>query len=131
MSQANVDALREAIEAYNRHDLGGFLALMHDDVEARPRMAGVEGAYRGHDGIRRWWASAQEAFPDFGTEVFEVRDLGERTLAELRNYGRGAAGGTPVDQESWHVAEWRDGKIAWWGAYASEAEALEAAGVQE
>jgi hypothetical protein len=40
MSKENVDALREAIDAYNRHDLGGFLGLMHDDVEARPRRAG-------------------------------------------------------------------------------------------
>ena len=131
MSQENVDALREALEAYNRHDLGAFLALMHDDVEAHPRMAGVEGVYRGHDGIRRWWASARDAFPDFSTDVFEVRDLGDLTLAELRNRGRGAAGGTPVEQESWHVAQWHDRKVVWWGAYATEAQALEAAGAGE
>jgi hypothetical protein len=29
------------------------------------------------------------------------------------------------------VAEWRTGKIVWWGAFASEAEALEAAGLRE
>jgi ketosteroid isomerase-like protein len=91
MSQQNVDALREAIEAYNRHDLG----------------------------------------PDFSTELREVRALGDLTFAELRNRGRGAAGGTPVEQESWHVARWRDGKVVWWGAYATEAQALEAAGPGE
>jgi hypothetical protein len=67
VSQENIDALREAVKAYNRHDLGAFLALMHDDVVAYPRMAVVEGACRGHDGIRRWWANAQAAFPDFAT----------------------------------------------------------------
>jgi ketosteroid isomerase-like protein len=128
MSRRNVELAYEAFDAYNRHDLGAFLALMHDDVEAKPRMAAVEGPYRGHDGIRRWWASANAAFPDFGTDVLEIRDLGDFTLAEIRNRGRGAVGGTPVEQESWHVAEWRDGKIVWWGAYGTEAEALEAAG---
>jgi hypothetical protein len=42
MSQENVDALHQAIEAYN---------------EARPRMAWVEGVYRGHEGIRSWWGA--------------------------------------------------------------------------
>jgi hypothetical protein len=80
VSQQNIDALRKAVEAYNRHDLGAFLAM---------------------------------------------------TFAELRNRGRGAVGGTPVVQESWHVAEWSDQKIVWWGAHATEAEALEAARVRE
>jgi hypothetical protein len=31
------------------------LALMDADVEAVPRVAVIEGAYHGHDGIRRWW----------------------------------------------------------------------------
>lgn len=131
MSQENVELAHDAFDAYNRHDLGAFLALMHDDVEADPRMAAVEGVYQGHEGIRRWWESSHDAFPDFRTEVFDVRDLGDLTLAELRNRGRGAAGGTPVEQESWHVAEWRDRKIVWWGAYGTEAEACEAAGLRD
>jgi ketosteroid isomerase-like protein len=129
MSQRNVELLREAFEAYNRHDLDALLGLMHDDVEADPRMAAVEGVYRGHEGIRRWWRSANASFLEFGAELFEVRDLGDVTLAETRNRGRGAAGGTPVEQESWHVAEWRHGRIVWWGAYGTEAEALQAASV--
>jgi len=127
MSRENVELLRKALDAYNRHDLDAFLALMQEDVRATPRMAAVEGAYEGHDGIRRWWESTLAAFTDFGSEVFEVRDLGNLTLAELHNRGRGVAGGTPVEQESWHVAEWRDGKIAWWAAFPTEADALEAA----
>jgi ketosteroid isomerase-like protein len=124
MSEVNVKLAHDAFDAYNRHDLGAFLALMDDEVEADPRMAAVEGVYRGHEGIRRWWKSAHATFPDFATEVLELRDLGDFTLAELRNRGRGAVGGTPVEQESWHVAEWRDGKIVRWGAYGTEAEAL-------
>jgi hypothetical protein len=49
---------------------------------SQENVSSVEGVYRGHGGIRRWWVSTHDAF------------------AELRNRGRGAAGGTPVEQET-------------------------------
>jgi ketosteroid isomerase-like protein len=131
MSQENVELYRRATQASNDGDLDAFLALMDADVEAVPRLAPMEGGYHGHDGVRRWWDSLREAFPDFRTEVVEVRDLGDLTLAELRNRGRGAGSDTPVEQRSWHVAEWRDKKVVWWRAYGTEAEALEAVGLSE
>jgi ketosteroid isomerase-like protein len=127
MSQENVRLFHRALDAFNRRDLEAFLELVHDDVRARPRMAAVEGPFQGHEGVRRWWKSADDSFTDVRTEVFEVRDLGDVTLARIRNRGRGAAGGTPVERHAWHVAEWRDGKVAWWAAFLTEADALEAA----
>ena len=55
MSQENVQLTRRAFEAFKDRDLDGLLAMMADDVEAFPILAGMEGGYRGHDGIRRWW----------------------------------------------------------------------------
>ena len=71
--------------------------------------------------------SVHATFPDFVTEVGEVRELGDMTLADLRHRAHGAGSDTPVEQRSWHVAEWRNAKVVWWGAYATEADALEAA----
>jgi len=32
--------------------------------------------YRGHDGIRKWFAETRESFEDLTTELTEFRDLG-------------------------------------------------------
>ena len=119
------------MDAFNRRDLDAFLALMDDDVEAIPRSVAIEGGYHGHDGIRRWWEDVLDAFPDFTIEAVEVRDLGDLTVANVRLRGHGAGSDVPCRQTLWYVARWRRGKCVWWGDFAREAEALEAAGLSE
>ena len=131
MSEENVERYRRCIEALNRRDLGAFLALMDADVEGLPTVVTLEGDVRGHDGIRRWYASVIDVFPDFTTEVVTVRDLGDRTLAPMRFRGHGAGSDTAFEMTLWSAAEWRGGKCVWWGNYRTEAEALEAARLRE
>ncbi len=124
MSEENVALLRRANKAFNDGDLEAFLALVDDDVEATPRLARMEGSFRGHDGIRRWWASVRDSFVHFYSELVEVRDLGDVTLAEVHDRGHGVGSKAEVEQWSWHVTEWRDRKAVWWYAYGTESEAL-------
>ena len=131
MTQENVELSHQAYDAVNRRDLGALLELMDADVEAVPILAGMEGDYHGHDGIRRWWGQLLDVFPDFATEVVEVRDLGDVTLATIRIRGHGADSDAPVDAPLWSAARWRRGKCVRWGAYRTEADALEAAGLPE
>lgn len=131
MSQENVELARRAFQAFNDRDLDTVLAGLHDDVEVFPRIAAVEGGYRGHDGVRRWWAQLLGAFPDFHVEILEVRDLGEFMVLALRLRGRGAESATPIDAAVWHVNQFRDGKVVSWRVYTSELEALEAAAPRE
>ncbi|HEU0023632.1 MAG TPA: nuclear transport factor 2 family protein [Thermoleophilaceae bacterium] len=131
MSQENVDLTRRAFQAFDERDLEALLAILDDHVVAFPILAGMEGGYHGHAGIRRWWAALLGTFPDFRAEVLEVRDLGDSTLAVLRLRGRGAESDTPVDARAWHVTEIRHGKCIGWRVYSSETEALEAMGLSE
>ena len=48
--------------------------------------------------LARFPGEVLEAISDFCTEVVEVRDVGDVTLAELRNRGRGAGSDTPEDR---------------------------------
>ena len=98
MSQENVELTRRAFEASKDRDLDGLLAMMADDVEAFPILAGLEGGYRGHDGIRRWWTGLLGTFPDFSR----------------------------VDASTWQVSQFRHGQCIGWHVYTSEREALEA-----
>ena len=131
MSQENAELARQCVDAFNRRDLDALLALMDDEVEGAPPLASIEGDYHGHAGIRRWWESLFEGLPDFTVEVVEVRDLGDLTVAVLRNRAHGAASDTPVEEMLWLVGEWRNRKAVWWHSFRSEAEALEAAGLRE
>ena len=131
MSQENVELTRRAFQAFNDRDLDAVLAGLHDEVEAFPRLAAVEGGYRGHDGVRRWWAQLLSTFPDFHAEILEVRDLGEFMVVALRLRGHGVESDTPVDVAVWHVNQFRDGKVIRWRVCTSESEALEAVGQRE
>lgn len=131
MSQENVELTRRAFEAFEDRDLDRLLAMMADDVEAFPILAGMEGGYRGHDGIRRWWTGLLGTFPDFRAEIVELNDLGDSTIAVLRLRGHGAGSDTPVDVTAWHVTRFRHGKCIGWHVYTSEREAFEAVGLAE
>jgi ketosteroid isomerase-like protein len=131
MSQQNVELTRRAFQAFNDRDLDAVLAGLHDEVEAFPRLAAVEGGYRRHDGVRRWWAQLLRTFPDFHVEILEVRDVGDFVFVALRLRGHGAESDTPVDAAVWHVNQFRDGKVIRWRVYTSESEALEAVGLPE
>lgn len=122
----NIARTRRAYQAFNDGDLDGLLELMDADVEATPRLAAMEGAYHGHEGIRRWLEGLLASFPDFAVEILEIREKGERTFATVRARGHGAGSATPLDETVWHFSRWREGKCIRWGVYTSERQALEA-----
>ncbi len=130
MVQENVELFHHAYDAVNRRDLDALLGLMDADVEAVPILSGMEGGYHGHAGIRRWWENLLDVFPDFASELVEVRDLGDLTLATLRIHGHGAGSDAPLDAPLdapiWLAARWRSGKCVRWGAYRTEDEAVAA-----
>jgi ketosteroid isomerase-like protein len=133
MSEANVDLVHRAFAAFNRRDLDAFLALVDRDVEFAARFIEMEGSshYQGHAGIRDWWQSLLAIFPDFTIDPLEVRVLDDTVITAVRVSGHGADSGVPIDQVVWQVSKVCDGKAIWWRNFATEAEALEAAGLHE
>ena len=94
----NIDLTRRAYAAFNDGDIDALLALMDDDVAATPRLAAMEGAYHGHEGIRRWLEGLLTGFPDFAVEILEMSERGDRTFATVRARGHGAGSATPLDE---------------------------------
>jgi ketosteroid isomerase-like protein len=129
MSQDNVELVHRVFDAHNRRDLDAILALMDDDVEFGSRLAGMEGGFHGHQGIRRWWRTIRDASPDRIIEVVEAQALGDVTLTLARARGHGAVSQIPYDETVWSVARWRGRKAIWWGVFPTRAEALEAVGL--
>jgi ketosteroid isomerase-like protein len=133
MSEGNVELVHRMNAAINRHDIDAVIALTDPDVEFIPRLVEVEGggSYRGHDGVRTWWDNLFGVWPDFKSEVEEVRDRGDMTVARARLSGQGIGSEATTGQTSWVVNVGRDGKVIWMRNCQSEAEALEAAGLSE
>jgi ketosteroid isomerase-like protein len=133
MSQENVELAYRAVDAFNRRDLDAVLALADPDIEYFPRILELEGGgpFRGHDGVRRWWERWLAIFSDISTEIEEVQDLGNVTVARTRLRGHGIASGATLEQTAWQVAEWRQRKCVRYRIFANEAEALKAAGLRE
>jgi ketosteroid isomerase-like protein len=131
MSKENVQLGYRAIDAVNRRDLDALLELMDEDVESASRIVAMEGGLHGHDGVRRWWKSWFDAFPDYQLEVVETRDGGDAVVATVRAVGHGAGSNLPVEDKIFQASRWRNRRCVWWQVFRTEAEALEAAGLSE
>jgi ketosteroid isomerase-like protein len=131
MSQENVDVVRGAFEAFRRRDLDEFLGCFDPDVEYSSFVLELEGVYRGHEGMRRWWESVLTVFPDWRPRIEDSRDLGQRVLSRVRAEGRGTGSVISRDRDIWHVAEIREGRMRWSAFFRTEDEAVEAAGMRE
>ena len=135
MSQENVEAMRKALDAWNRGDLEGWLEPTHPEVVWSSAIArsieGREATYHGHAGMRRFWAEWRAVW-DLTIEVEEIRDLGDTLVAlgRMRTHGKGS--GVDLDSPVAYVAELDgDGLAVRVQAYLDTAEALKAVGLSE
>jgi len=133
MSQDYVEDAYRATDAFNRRDLDAYLEFLDPAVEFRSLVVGMEGTYRGHEGIGRYWRDLFAASPDFTLEIVDVRDLGDRTLTTFNVRGHGAGSDILVEQTVWSVARARASgeKAVWIANFATEEAALEAVGLRE
>jgi len=128
MTAENVASFRSFVDAWNRGDVEAWVAGLDAEVELHPSAAAVEGgAYRGHQGVRRFWADIGTAFEEMTTSFDEVQDLGDMVLGLGRLRAQSKAG-IPVDLEYGLLVRYRDGLIVWGRSWFSHAEARAAAG---
>jgi ketosteroid isomerase-like protein len=132
MSQENVERFRASLDAFNRGDLEAWLATIHPDVTFAPIRASVEGVYRGHAGVRRFFVENRETFESFHLDYTDIRDLGEdRLLAIGTLHLRARGSGIETDVPTAALATGRDGLLIDWRDYGDSEQALEAAGLEE
>jgi ketosteroid isomerase-like protein len=134
MSQENVEIVRCVYEAWNRDDLDAALLLMHPDVELHNPDAlflGTESVYYGHAGVRDWWVAAKEPWEYFKSHIERTLEEGDKVVTVVRFEALGRESGAKVELPFTNVWELRSGLIVKFGAYYSQDDALEAAGLSE
>ena len=157
MSQQNVEIVRRSMEPYDgvnvmpaiRESLERFgpdpqpdvvlaqwandpaFRHMHPEIEWDVTATGAFGTVaRGPRELALWWADWVEAWESYVYRVREHRDLGDWVLTAADIRARGP-GGIPLEMRTYELRQVRDGKVARYRVFLSEAEALEAAGLSE
>ena len=133
MSEANVEIVKRAADAFNERDVETFMALTTPDFEWFPAMDRLieGGSYRGREGIEAYFEVVCGTWDEFQLLPDEFRDLRDRVLWLGRAEGRGRSSGVRVDTPLGTVVEFRDGKMSRIRAYLDHDEALRAAGQSE
>jgi uncharacterized protein len=133
MSQLNIDILNRVFEAFNSGDMERILALTHRDFEAAvpPELSAEPDTYRGHEGLRRYFETFQEAMDEIRFEPEQFWDHGEMVVVSARVTAKGRQTAIPVEQQLALLCTIRDGKALRVRAYAALSEALEAAGLAQ
>jgi ketosteroid isomerase-like protein len=142
VSQANVELVRVAVEAYKNPAMISALArgeldlqLVDPDIEwdasrLTEMVPDLAGVYRGHDGVRTYWRRWFEAWSELEFD-FELRDAGEEVVVLLRNqrqWGRhtGICTALPPYAQVFTLCE---GKLVRWRTFPDQESALKAAGL--
>jgi ketosteroid isomerase-like protein len=133
MSQENVEAERETLEAFDRRDRAAWLALRDPDCEVIPSAMWPEAdAVRGREPAWDFYVKVAEAFEQTPVADAELVDAGaDKVLVHWWHDLRGRASGADVEINYWIVVTFREGRIARDQWFADRADALEAAGLEE
>lgn len=76
--------LRCWFDAFNARELDAMLACMHPGVDFHPlRLHGLASAYRGHDGVRRWFGDLETMQHRHRIELSEIRDGSDGQLVAI------------------------------------------------
>jgi ketosteroid isomerase-like protein len=130
MSQANVEIVRQAVDAFNARDRDRLLGLMAPEIEFRSVFE--QKTYRGLAEMVQYREDLDVMLEEFHTEDGRFLDAGGHRVVYLyRVVGRGTGSGVPVSRENAILWQLRNGKLLKGEVYLDQGQALEAAGLSE
>ena len=132
MSHENVELFHRATAALNRGDVEYAVRRSTEDVVFIAARSAIEGAFVGHEGLRKFFADNATNFEVFQARYDDVRDLGDdRVLAIGTIHIRGRGAGVETDIPVAGIATYREGTLSRWEDFRERRAALEAAGLAD
>jgi ketosteroid isomerase-like protein len=134
MSQANVEVVRRAVEAFRAGDMQRVFGMVDPAVEwdlSRATTWPEQPLYRGYDDVLRFFTEWTGEWDDYEFDLEELLDAGDRVVAVVRDGGRSKTAGIKLERRHSEVWTLRDGKIVRIDLFDTKAEALEAVGLRE
>jgi ketosteroid isomerase-like protein len=133
MSEENVEVVRRSFDAIARGELDALLELYDPKIEFQP-LTGTRvesGGYRGHAGVRKYFAEAAEVWDEVRPVAGDVRTIGDEVVVFGHCAIRGKASRIATTSPTAWVVTVCDGMITRHRVYRTNDEALEAAGLSE
>ncbi len=133
MSADNAEFVRRFFEALNSEDIDRVLELADAEIEVDvpAELSAEPDVYRGHDGMRRYFVSFQDAMEEIRFEPERLWFAGDDVIVAMLITARGRHTAIPVEQRTVGVWTLRDGKALRARVYPSAAEALASVGLSE
>jgi ketosteroid isomerase-like protein len=131
MPEGNAEKLRQVF-ASGPEAFENLFALLDEDVVWDYVGSFPESAtYHGPDEVREFVTQWTGSFDDFGMEAEQIVDAEDNVAVRMRQWGCGKQTGAPVENRTWQVFTFRDGRIVHCRGYADRDEAFAAAGIDE
>ena len=130
MSHDNVELMRRSIEHFAATG-EPLMATLAGDVEVYDHDIPDAGVYRGPDGFIRWVADWSEAWDEFSMTPERWIDAGDKVVLILTMTCTGKGSGLKIERRDGMVWTIVDGTVLRVDYYNNEAQALEAAGVEQ
>jgi ketosteroid isomerase-like protein len=130
-ASSNVELITRMYREWNRGDLPALLDVFDAEVEVRPALSTFLASmvYRGHDGIRTWYAETNEPWAELQAEPERFIDAGERTVVVVALHARVPGGRVDVAAEIAHVVTIQEGRIMRLDGYDEPDAAMAAVGL--
>jgi ketosteroid isomerase-like protein len=133
VSRQDLEVVRSMLATLNESGVEAALDQIHPDFEGvtPPELSPEPDTYRGHEGIRRYFAGFEGVMDKVRWEADELMEApNERVVAGIRLLTRSVATGLELELPVWQVCTVRDGKVLRIEGFAEREDALRAAGLE-
>jgi len=128
MSRANVEVVRELIDAYLRGDYATAAGYLAPDVVYE---TGQEVPAHGPEAVKAMWERWESDWEELETTPSEFIDAGDQVLVAIHYSRRGRASGIELEDSFFAVYTLRDGKCVRKVEFRDRSDAMRAAGLRE
>jgi ketosteroid isomerase-like protein len=129
MATGPEEPVRLFAEAINNRDPEAAVAVSHPEIEFLSVLAVSGRAYRGHDGIRRYFEDVASAWAEWRVELHRIAPAPDgRVAIVMTMHFRGKESGAALSASSAHVWTLKDGKLLRNEPYRDHEQALRAVG---
>ena len=125
--------VRSMLETLNESGVEAAMDQIHPDFEGvtPPELSPEPDTYRGHEGVRRYFAGFEGVMDEVRWEADELMEApDDRVVAGIRLLTRSVATELELELPVWQVCTVRDGKVLRIEGFAEREDALRAAGLE-
>jgi ketosteroid isomerase-like protein len=133
VSRQDLEVVRSTLATLNESGVEAALDQIHPDFEGvtPPELSPEPDTYRGHEGIRRYFAGFEGVMDEVRWEADDLMEApNDRVVAGIRLLTRSVATGLELELPVWQVCTVRDGKVLRIEGFAEREDALRAAGLE-